>query len=172
MNLTFFFVGHSYVSLVVYFGSLSCWKTHSYLQLFGRWKKTLLQDFTAHSPIHWPLYTVKSSCTHSRKTAQSTIFPPLTVGIVFFRSYSSLLLHQTLWVKLLSKSSILFSSDYITFFQGFSKIFRCSLANLRGVCKCAFLSRKTLWALQDLVYGKWSGSYSAHYYSTWTLKAL
>uniref|UniRef100_A0A4W5QMA6 non-specific protein-tyrosine kinase n=1 Tax=Hucho hucho TaxID=62062 RepID=A0A4W5QMA6_9TELE len=47
------------------------------------------------------------------------------------------------------KSSILVSSDHNTFTQLSSESFRCSLANFRRACICAFLSRGTLRALQD-----------------------
>ncbi len=46
-------------------------------------------------------------------------------------------------------SSILVSSDHSTFSQAFSESFRCSLANFRWACTCAFLSRGILRALQD-----------------------
>ncbi len=47
------------------------------------------------------------------------------------------------------KSSILVSSDHRTFTQFSPESFRCSLANFRWACTCAFLSRETLRALQD-----------------------
>ncbi|MBN3311190.1 S4A4 protein, partial [Amia calva] len=52
-------------------------------------------------------------------------------------------------VELMPKSSILVSSDHNTFTQFSSESFRCSLANFRRACTCAFLSRGTLRALQD-----------------------
>ncbi len=56
---------------------------------------------------------------------------------------------QTQRVELIPKSSILVSSDHNTFTQFSSESFRCSLANFRWACTCAFLSRGTLRALQD-----------------------
>ncbi len=46
-------------------------------------------------------------------------------------------------------SLLLVSSDHNTFTQFSSESFRCSLANFRRACTCAFLSRGTLRALQD-----------------------
>ena len=45
--------------------------------------------------------------------------------------------------------SILVSSDHITFSQASSGSSRCSLANFRWACTCAFFSRGTLRAQQD-----------------------
>ncbi|CAN0419867.1 unnamed protein product, partial [Lampetra planeri] len=45
-------------------------------------------------------------------------------------------------------SSILVSSDHNTFTLLSSESFRCSLANFRRACICAFLSRGTLRVLQ------------------------
>ncbi|MBN3303319.1 BMPR2 protein, partial [Amia calva] len=86
--------------------------------------------------------------TVTKKHPQSIMFPPpcLTVGMVFLGSF---LLLQTRRVELMPKSSILVSSDHNTFTQFSSESFRCSLANFRRACTCAFLSRGTLRALQD-----------------------
>ncbi len=46
-------------------------------------------------------------------------------------------------------SSILVSSDHKTFTQFSPESFRCSLANFRWACTCAFLSRGILRALHD-----------------------
>lgn len=55
--------GHSFVGLVVLFGSVSCWETH--LHHSGFWKEKLIHDFAVHGPIHWPLDVVKFCCTFS-----------------------------------------------------------------------------------------------------------
>ncbi len=47
------------------------------------------------------------------------------------------------------KHNVLVSSDHNTFTQFSSESFRCSLANFRRACTCAFLSSGTLRALQD-----------------------
>lgn len=60
---------------------------------------------------------------------------------------------HTQGVELMPKSLILASSDHSTFSQAFSESFRCSLANLRRTCTCAFLSRVTLRALRSSVLG-------------------
>ena len=51
---------------------------------------------------------------------------------------------QTRQVELMPNSSILASSDHITISSGSS---RCSLANFRRACTCAFFSRGTLFFL-------------------------
>ena len=83
----------------------------------------------------------------AEKHPQSIRFPPscFTVGMVFWGLYSAFLFLQTRQVELMPNSSILVSSDHITF-SGSS---RCSLANFRRACTCAFFSRGTLRAQQD-----------------------
>src|SRR4029434_7061299 len=63
--------------------------------------------------------------------------------------YSAFSTLQTQQVELMAKSSILVSSDHITFSQSSLESFKCSLANFRRPCTCASLSRGTLRALQD-----------------------
>ena len=46
-------------------------------------------------------------------------------------------------------SSILVSSDHITFSQASSRSFRCSLANFKRACTCTFFSRGTLRTQHD-----------------------
>lgn len=47
-----FVLSRSFIAIAVCFGSPSFWMTH----------------FMVHRPVHWPLNTVKLSCTLSRKT--------------------------------------------------------------------------------------------------------
>ena len=75
--------------------------------------------------------------------------PCFTVGMVFLGLYSAFRFLQTRRVELMPNSSILVSSDHITFSQASSGSFRCSLANFRRACTCAFFSRGTLRAQQD-----------------------
>ena len=53
-------------------------------------------------------------------------------------------------------SSILVSSDHITFSQASSGSSRCSLANFRRACTCAFFSRGTLCAQRYFNPSRWS----------------
>src|SRR4029434_26891 len=69
----------------------------------------------------------------------------LDVGMV---SYSAFIPLQTRQVELMPKSSILVSSDHITFSQSSLESLKCSLANFRRLCTCASLSRGTLQVLQ------------------------
>ena len=87
----------------------------------------------------------------AEKHPQSIRFPPpcFTVGKVFLGMYSAFLFLQTRRVELMPNSSILVSSDHITFSQTSSGSSRCSLANFRRACTCAFFSRGTLCAQQD-----------------------
>ncbi len=81
----------------------------------------------------------------AEKQPQSMMFPPpcFTVGMVFF-------LLQTRQVEFLPKSSILVSSDHMTFSQSSSGSSKCSLANFRRAWTCTGLSRGTRLALQHL----------------------
>ncbi len=88
----------------------------------------------------------------AEKQPQSMMFPPpcFTVGMVFFGCKLSILSppNTTSWV--FTKSSILVSSDHMTFSQSSSGSSRCSLANFRRAWTCTGLSRGTRLALQDL----------------------
>ena len=93
-------------------------------------------------------FILPSSCPVplAEKHPQSICFPPacFTVGMVFLGLYSAFLFLLTRRVELMPNSSILVSSDHITFSQASSGSSRCSLANFRQVCTCAFFSRGTL----------------------------
>ncbi len=116
------------------------------------WKEVFTQNLTIHGPIHSFLYTDQSSWSLCRKTAPSMMFPPpcFTVGMVFFGCNSAFFLLQTRQVEFLPKSSILVSSDHMTFSQSSSGSSKCSLANFRWAWTCTGLSRGTCLALQDL----------------------
>ncbi len=88
----------------------------------------------------------------AEKQPQSRMFPPpcFTVGMVFFGCNSAFFLLQTRQVEFLPKSSILVSSDHMTFSQSSSGSSKCSLANFRRAWTCTGLSRGTRLALQDL----------------------
>ena len=84
-------------------------------------------------------------------TPQSIRFPSpcFTVVMVFSGLYSAFLFLQTWRVELMPNSSIYVSFDHITCSQASSGSSRCSLANFRWACTCAFFSRGTLHAQQD-----------------------
>ncbi len=88
----------------------------------------------------------------AEKQPQSMMFPPpcFTVGMVFFGCNSAFFLLQTGQIEFLPKSSILVSSDHMTFSQSSSGSSKCSLANFRRAWTCTGLSRGTRLALQDL----------------------
>ncbi len=88
----------------------------------------------------------------AEKQPQSMMFPPpcFTVGMVSFGCNSAFFLLQTRQVEFLPKSSILVSSDHMTFSQSSSGSSKCSLANFRRAWTCTGLSRGTRLALQDL----------------------
>uniref|UniRef100_A0A4W5MLZ5 Protein kinase domain-containing protein n=1 Tax=Hucho hucho TaxID=62062 RepID=A0A4W5MLZ5_9TELE len=69
----------------------------------------------------------------AEKQPQSMMFPPpcFTVGMVFFGCNSAFFVLQTRRVEFLPKSSILVSSDHMTFSQSSSGSSKCSLANFR-----------------------------------------
>ncbi len=88
----------------------------------------------------------------AEKQPQSMMFPPpcFTVGMVFFGCNSAFFLLQTRQVEFLPKSSILVSSDHMTFSQSSFGSSKCSLASFRRAWTCTGLSRGTRLALQDL----------------------
>ena len=102
-----------------------------------------------HGPIHPPLDT---------KHPQNIRFPPpcFTVWMVFLGLYWASLFLQTRWVELMPNGSILVSSDHITFSQASYGSSRCSLANFRQACTCAFFSRGTLRTQQDFNHSRCS----------------
>ncbi len=104
------------------------------LCLYNTWRYVPLMQCSCPVPL-------------AEKHPQSIMFPPpcLTVGMVFLGSQAAFLLLQTRRVELMPKSWILVSSDHNTFTQFSSE----SLADFRRACTCAFLSRGTLWTLQD-----------------------
>ena len=108
-------------------------------------KEVVTQSFPVHGPTHPPLDTVKSSCPLSWETppkhnvSTSMLHSGSSLGL-----YSAFLFLQTRRVELMPNSSILVSSDHIAFSQASSGSSRCSLANFRRACTCAFFSRGTL----------------------------
>ena len=146
------FFSHSFVALAVCFGSLSCWKTHPW-PIFsalteGRWLSPKISRYMA--PFILPSIRCRP-VPLAAKHPQSLRFPPpcFTVGMVFLGLYSAFLFLQTWRVELMPNRSILVSSDHITFSQVSSGSSRCSLANFRQACTCAFFSRGSLPAWQD-----------------------
>ncbi len=109
-------------------------------------KEVFGQNLAIHGPIHPPLNTVQSSCPLCKKAPPNNCF---TVGMVFLGLYSSFFFLLTRRVEFIPKSSILVSSDHMTFSHASSGSSRWSSANFRRAWTCAGLSRGTLCALQD-----------------------
>lgn len=125
---------------------LGYWKTHPqpiFWLLSGQWTVVVTSI---------DLSVVKSSRTLSRKMAPKHNVSTFVLDCGDGNVWVILSLH-TQGVELMPKSLILASSDHSTFSQAFSESFRCSLANLRRTCTCAFLSRVTLRALRSSVLG-------------------
>ncbi len=123
-----------------------------HLQCPSWWKEVFTQNLTIHGPIHSFLYTDQSSWSLCRKTAPkhdvSTPMLHSRYGVLWMQLAFFLL--QTRQVEFLPKSSILVSSDHMTFSQSSSGSSKCSLANFRRAWTCTGLSRGTRLALQDL----------------------
>ncbi len=145
-TLKCFLRSHSFVARAVCLGSLSCWKTQPRF-IFNALAdgRRFSLNLTIHGPIHSFLYTDQSSWSLCRKTApkHDVSTPCFTVGMVFFGCNSAFFLLQTRQVEFLTKSSILVSSDHMTFSQSSSGSSKCSLANFRRAWTCTGLSRGT-----------------------------
>ncbi len=116
------------------------------------WKEVFTQNLTIHGPIHSFLYTDQSSWSLCRKTAPkhdvSTPMLHSRYGVLWMQLSILSPPNTTSWV--FTKSSILVSSDHMTFSQSSSGSSKCSLANFRWAWTCTGLSRGTRLALQDL----------------------
>ena len=152
-TLICFFLSHSFVALAVCFGSLSCWKIHPrpIFSALTEGRRLSPKIFRYMAPFILPSIRWSHPVPLAEKHPQSIRFPPpcFTVGMVFLGLYSAFLFLQTWRVELMPNSSILVSSDHTTFSQASSRSSRCSLANFRWDCTCAFFSRETLRAQQD-----------------------
>ena len=118
----------------------------------SHWGKAVVAQISRYmAPFILPSIRWSRPVLLAEKHPQSIRFPPpcFTVGMVFLGLYSAFFFLQTRRVELMPNSSILVSSDHITFSQASSGSSRCSLANFRRACTCAFFSRGTLCAQQD-----------------------
>ncbi len=115
------------------------------------WLASMPSPWWYMAPSIVPLMQYCCPVPLAAKHPQSIMFPPLcfTLGMVFLGSKAAFHLLQKWQVESMPKSLNLVSSDHKTFIQFSSQSFRCSLANFRRACTCAFLSRGTLWALHD-----------------------
>ena len=139
-TLRCFLRSHRFVAWPVCLVSWSCWKT------LPRFIFNALADGRRFSlKISWYMALFIHSFTwiscpgpFAEKQPQSMMFPPpcFTVGMVFCGCNSVFFLLQTREVEFLSKSSILVSSDHMTFSQTSSGSFKCSQANLRWAEVC------------------------------------
>ncbi len=153
-TLKCFLRSHSFVARAVCLGSLSCWKTQPrfIFNALADGRRFSLKISRYMAPFILSFTQISRPGPFAEKQPQSMMFPPpcFTVGMVFFGCNSAFFLLQTRQVEFLSKSSILVSSDHMTFSQSSSGSSKCSLANFRRAWTCTGLSRGTRLALQDL----------------------
>ncbi len=146
-TLKCFLRSHSFVALAVCLGSLSCWKTQPrfIFNALADGRRFSLKISRYMAPFILSFTQISRPGPFAEKQPQSMMFPPpcFTVGMVFF-------LLRTWQVEFLPKSSILVSSDHMTFSQSSSGSSKCSLASFRRAWTCTGLSRGTRLALQDL----------------------
>ena len=123
-TLICFFLSHSFVALAVCFESLSCWKTHPQpiFSALTEGKRLSPKISRYLAPFNPPSIWWSRPVPLAEKHHQSIRFPPpcFRVGRVFLGLYSAFLFLKTRRVELMSNSSILVSSDHITFSQAFS----------------------------------------------------
>ncbi len=132
-------------------GSLSCWKTqpwHILLREGSCWPKS--RDTWPHPSS--PQYGAVALSPLQKSTPKAWCFRPHAsrLGWCSWDCLSSSSFLQTQLVEFIPKSSILVSSDHMTFSHASSGSSRWSLANFRQAWACAGLSTGTLRALQDL----------------------
>ncbi len=131
-TLMCFFLSHSFVALVLCFGSLSCWNTHP-RPIYMAPSIVPLMRCSCPVPLaekHPPKHNVFTSMFDGGDGVLGVIGsipppPPNTVGWVDAKELD----FGLIWPQTLSPSS---------------ESFRCSLANFRRACTFAFLSRGTL----------------------------
>ncbi len=118
-------------------GSLSCWKTQPrfIFNALADGRRFSLKISRYMAPFILSFTQISRPGPFAEKQPQSMIFPPpcFTVGMVFFGCNSAFFLLQTRQVEFLPKSSILVSSDHMTFSQSSSGSSKCSLANGTGL---------------------------------------
>ncbi len=136
-TLICFFLSHSFVSLAMCFGSLSCWNTHP-RHIFKAWRYMALSIV----PLRW----CSCPCLLSRKHPQSIMFPPpcLMVGWCSWghRQHSS---SSSKHGKLSWCQRAWFWSHLTTTLSPSSPLNHWQTSG--RACTCAFLSRGTLRAL-------------------------
>ncbi len=138
-TLKCFLRSHSFVARAVCLGSLSCWKTQPcfIFNALADGRRFSLKISRYMAPFILSFTQISRPGPFAEKQPQSMMFPPpcFTVGMVFFGCNSAFLL-QTRQVEFLPKSSILVSSDHMTFSQSSSGSSKCSLANFRQAWTC------------------------------------
>uniref|UniRef100_A0A672N5X2 Microtubule-associated protein RP/EB family member 1-like n=1 Tax=Sinocyclocheilus grahami TaxID=75366 RepID=A0A672N5X2_SINGR len=152
-TLKCFLRSRSLVALAVCLGSLSCWKTQPrpIFNALTEGRRLLPKISQYMAPSILPSIRCSRPVPFAEKHPQSMMFPPpcFTVGMVFLGLYSFFFFLQTRRVEFIPKTSILVSSDHMTFSHASSGSSRWSLANFRRAWTCACLSRGTLPTLQD-----------------------
>ncbi len=120
-TLKCFLRSHSFVAWAVCLGSLSCWKTQPrfIFNALANGRRFSLKISRYMAPFILSFTQISRPGPFAEKQPQSMMFPPpcFTVGMVFFGCNSAFFLLQTRQVEFLPKSSILVSSDHMTFFQ-------------------------------------------------------
>ncbi len=146
-TLKCFLRSHSFVARAVCLGSLSCWKTQPRFSFnaLADGRRFSLKISRYMAPFILSFTQISHPGPFAEKQPQSMMFPPpcFTVVMVFFGCNSAFFLLQTRQVEFLPKSSILVSSDHMTFSQSSSGSSKCSLANFRRAWTCTGLSRGT-----------------------------
>ncbi len=147
-TLMCFFLSHSFVALAVCFGSLSCWNNHPQ-PVFNALAGFNGLILTVHGPVHRPFDAVQLSCPLSRKAPpkHNVCTSMFDGGMVFLGSQAAFFLLQTQrdeLHQLLASKELDFGLTWTQHFHPVQKTFKCSLANFRRACTCAFLSRGTL----------------------------
>ncbi len=154
-TLKCFLRSHSFVARAVCLGSLSCWKTQPrfIFNALADGRRFSLKISRYMAPFILSFTQISRPGPFAEKQPQSMMFPPpcFTVGMVFFGCNSAFFLLQTRQVEFLPKSSILVSSDHMTFSQSSSGSSKCSLANFRRAWTCTGLSRGTRLARRSVL---------------------
>ncbi len=136
-TLKCFLRSHSFIARAVCLGSLSCWKTQPrfIFNALADGRRFSLKISQYMAPFILSFTQISRPGPFAEKQPQSMMFPPpcFTVGMVFFGCNSAFFLLQTRQVEFLPKSSILVSSDHMTFSQSSSGSSKCSLANGTGL---------------------------------------
>ncbi len=170
-TLKCFLRSHSFVARAVCLGSLSCWKTQPrfIFNALADGRRFSLKISRYMAPFILSFTQISRPGPFAEKQPQSMMFPPpcFTVGMVFFGCNSAFFLLQTRQVEFLPKSSILVSSDHMTFSQSSSGSSKCSSKHQTGLDMYWLKQGDTplkeevtgLWEPAILLVGRWPNTY-------------